>query len=77
MKALSSIHTTKLEADVVDGEGNVIARKGEVLIILPQTVAAAVVVGNGKSLVDFIRETQAKLEELAAKIEALATGVAN
>ena len=52
IKFLSSLQTATLDRDILDDKGNVVAGKGSVVVILPQTVAGAVVVENGKTLAD-------------------------
>lgn len=52
VKFLSSLQTATLERDILDANGRVIAPCGSVIVILPQTVAGAVLVENGKTLAE-------------------------
>lgn len=52
IKFLSSLQTATLDRDILDNNGKVIAEKGSVIVILPQTVAGAVVIENGKTLAE-------------------------
>lgn len=52
IKILSSLQTVVLDKDVLAVDGSVLAKKGTTAILLPQTVAAAVVVENGKTLAE-------------------------
>lgn len=49
---MSSLQTAVLDKDVLATDGSVVAKKRMTVILLPQTVVAAVVVENGKTLVE-------------------------
>lgn len=52
VKFLSSLQTAVLDKDVLAADSSVVAKKGTTVILLPQTVAAAVVVEDGKTLAE-------------------------
>ena len=52
VKFLSSLQAISLEKDILNSDGKVIATRGSNVIILPQTVAQAVLVENDKSLAE-------------------------
>ena len=52
LKILCSLHTAIAESDVRDDAGKLLARAGDTLVILPQTVAQAILVEQDKTLAD-------------------------
>ncbi len=52
LKVLSSLQTAILENDLRDDGGSLMAKAGETVVILPQTVAAAVLAEGDKTLAE-------------------------
>lgn len=52
LKILCSLQTAIAEADVRDDTGKLLAKAGDTLVILPQTVAGAILVEPGKTLAE-------------------------
>lgn len=52
VKILCSLQTAVAEKDVRDDNGNLLAKAGEIIVILPQTAAQAVLVEKDKTLAD-------------------------